>query len=287
MCPRSSVCDNIASFDIEGFVESSLDVMSVPERYFSQDGERHQIEKNTDDILEVLAEADCRATFFILGRIARDIPSLVARIARAGHEIACHGLFHRRLYNLEDKEAKESISAAKTYLEDAGGTAVYGFRAPDFSITQENRWMFDALRDAGYVYDSSVYPTDIHDVYGIGGFTETPFRMENGLVEMPMSTVKIGRRIPFGGGGYFRLYPYFITRLFTRMANQNGVPVMLYLHPYEVGEIVPFIREMTPLRRFRTYVGRSTTRRKLARYLRGFRFTRMIDYIRKEWPDHG
>lgn len=276
---------NILSFDIEGFLESSEEILDIPARYRSQREEAREIEVNTMKIVDVLGARHIRATFFILGRIARDMPHLVRTIADAGHEIGSHSFYHRRLYNLAPEQARAAVRDSKRALEDACGAAVVGFRAPDFSIVRSNQWMFDVLREEGYLYDSSVYPTGVHDVYGIGDFSSRPLRLPNGLIEVPMSTVRIlGKSLPFGGGGYFRLYPLWLTRMFGIRANRDGRPVVFYLHPVEMGLVVPRITEMHALRRFRTYVGIHGARHKLERLLDMFSFVPAIDYVRAHVP---
>ncbi|MBI2524628.1 MAG: polysaccharide deacetylase family protein [Candidatus Rokubacteria bacterium] len=271
---------NLLTFDIEGFIEASHDQMHVPAKYISEVGEAREIEVNTLKILELLEEFDQRATFFVLGRIGRDMPGLVRRIAAGGHEIACHSFDHRRLYGFPRPEVERFLVAAKRALEDASGRPVHGFRAPDFSIVEANAWVFDALREIGFVYDSSVYPIGFHDVYGIGGFPAVPFRMPNGLIEVPLSTVRLlNRNIPFGGGGYLRIYPFLLTKTLFAAANRRGVPGIVYLHPFEIGEIVPRIAEMTLARRLRTYTGVRSAREKLRALLSLFPFTRVVDYL--------
>ena len=254
---------NLLTFDIEGFIEASHDSLDVPGDYVSSHRQQEEIEVNTGAILELLAAAKQRATFFVLGRIARDLPALVRQIVGAGHELACHSLQHRRLYHFTAGEVRSLLSEAKHVLEDVSGQRVQGFRAPDFSITKTNAWTFDILRDLGFTYDSSVYPTSLHDAYGIGDFPRAPFRMVNGLVEFPMSTVRIlGANVPFGGGGYLRVYPLALTRWLCRM-----------------GRIVLPIRELGPVRRFRTYAGMAGAGDKLRVLLRSFHFIRMVDYL--------
>lgn len=275
------IAANLLTFDIEGFVESSHDSMTVPGRYVSESREAEEIEVNTLEILEVLAGFGQHATFFILGRIARDMPALVRRIAEAGHEIACHSFNHRRLFYFSRPEVRRFLGDAKRALEDASGQQVCGFRAPDFSITQVNLWVFDVLRELSFEYDSSVYPTGLHDVYGIAGFSRKPFRLSNGLIELPMSTVTIfGQNIPFGGGGYLRLYPLAVTRTLIRRANRKGEPCVVYFHPFEIGKIVPRIEELSPIRKLRTYGGVRTAKDKLRALLREFRFIRAIDFLK-------
>ena len=275
---------HILTFDIEGFIESSEEVIDVPAKYRSPQDERREIEVNTMKILEVLARHDARATFFTLGRIARDMPHLVRAIASEGHEVASHSFFHRRLFNFTPDQTRAAMRDSKRILEDASGTAVVGFRAPDFSITRANQWAFDILREEGFAYDSSVYPTGIHDLYGIGGFSTQPITLPGGLIEVPMSTVSIcGQAVPFGGGGYFRLYPLWLTRMLAARATHQGSPFVFYLHPCEMGVIVPRIREMSRARSLRTYVGIRNAAGKLERLLTSLRFCRAIDYVRQHF----
>ena len=254
--------------------------MHVPAAYLTVGFEDGAIERNTMSILGLLAEQRQKATFFVLGRIARDMPRLVRTIALQGHEVACHSFEHRRLYDFSRSEVKILLSSAKRYLEDVYGRPVVGFRAPDFSITQKNLWVFDLLGEAGFRYDSSVYPTGLHDVYGIKGFPRRPFRLPNGLVEIPMSVVMVGKTaIPFGGGGYLRMYPGLLTRACLRSLNRKGLPCVLYAHPFEMGDSVVRIPGMSLARRFRTYVGIQTVKRKLSRLLRDFCFLACEDYV--------
>ena len=282
--------DNLLSFDIEGFVESSHDIMEVPPQYLDERAENEAIGVNTRAILDLLDAHGQKGTFFVLGRIGRDLPKLVAEIAARGHEVGCHSYDHRRLYDFDAGQVRTFLADARRCLEDAAGTAVRGFRAPDFSITKKNLWCFDLLREAGFTYDSSVMPTGLHDVYGIGDFSRRPFRMANGLIEFPMSVVPLlGRNVPFGGGGYLRLYPAFLDELFFRRINREGLPGVVYLHPFEFGVRVTRIREMPPVRKFRTYVGIKSVPRKLSRLLRRFSFCTFADYLARhpvEEPAH-
>jgi polysaccharide deacetylase family protein (PEP-CTERM system associated) len=271
---------NLLTFDIEGFIEASQYTMQVPSKYISDELEREEIEVNTAGILDVLQEAGQVATFFVLGRIARDLPGLVRRIVDAGHELGCHGFYHRRLGDYGPDQLRQLVGDAKSRLEDIAGMPVQGFRAPDFSITAGNPWVFDVLRELGFTYDSSVYPTSLNDAYGIDDFPLVPFRMPNGLVEFPMSTVRmLGMNVPFGGGGYLRLYPLPLTRLLFRRTNRAGLPVIVYFHPSEMGLVIRRIEEMPAVRKFRTYVGITGARDKLRALLRSFPFTRMVDYL--------
>lgn len=271
---------NLLTFDVEGFVEASQDIVDSPPARRSPQREREEIELNTVAILDLLAELDQRATFFVLGRIGRDMTRLVRQIGEAGHEIACHSFEHRRLHRLAPQQVRAALGDAKRYLEDACGRTVGGFRAPDFSITDQNLWVFDLLREAGFSYDSSVYPTGLHDVYGIRDFPPGPVRLANGLIEIPLSALRVlGWGIPFGGGGYLRLYPLAITRWLYRAHNRQGWPGVLYLHPYEMGRVIPRIDGLSMVRTFRTYVGVKGAARKLAALIRERHFVAIEDYL--------
>jgi polysaccharide deacetylase family protein (PEP-CTERM system associated) len=271
---------NLLTFDIEGFVEASYDSMDVGNEHACENLEREEIEANTSEILCVLAEHDQRATFFILGRIALDMPDLVRQIASAGHEIACHGLVHRRLWLFTREEVSTALREAKFRLEDVAGRPVHGFRAPDFSITRNNLWTLDLLKELSFVYDSSIFPTALHDVYGISGFARSPLLLPNGLVEVPMSTIAVlGQNLPFGGGGYLRLYPLWVTKVLIRWMNRKQRPCVVYLHPYEMGKVVRRIEGLGVLRQIRTYAGLETAKAKLGELLESFEFTTMMSYV--------
>ncbi len=282
--PASPV-PHLISFDIEGFIESSHDSFVVPRRYLSAKEATREIEENTMVILESLAECSVTATFFILGRIARDMPNLVQQIAAAGHEIAAHSFEHRRLHQFDRRGSHEQLRLAKEYLEQSSGQPVIGFRAPDFSIVRDNLYVLDQLRELGYQYDSSVFPISFHDAYGLPTFPRVPFILPNGLIEFPLSTLEIaGARLPFGGGGYLRLYPLWLTRYFLHAAARQGVPTVVYLHPVEMGKVVPYISELSFLRRFRTYVGIRGARSKLICLLRKFKFVTFSSFLAGSSP---
>jgi polysaccharide deacetylase family protein (PEP-CTERM system associated) len=274
---------NLLTFDIEGFRDALHESISIPPDAKLDFSEKDIIETNTLEILSVLSECNTKGTFFILGWIARDMPSLIRTIAGEGHEIACHGFFHKRLFNLSKKEIEESVKGAKNSLEDASGSMVYGFRAPDFSIIKSNLWVHDLLKELAFKYDSSIFPISFHDVYGMENVPTSPFKLSNGLIEIPLSTVRLIKNIPFGGGGYFRLYPFSFTKLFLIITNKKGVPGVFYLHPYEMGKLVPKLDGIGLLRTFRTYYGITRTKDKLKKMLSAFEFVTAINYIRTEW----
>jgi polysaccharide deacetylase family protein (PEP-CTERM system associated) len=279
--PTSPVT-NALSIDVEGFVESNMQSFHIPNKYTNPTEENREIERNTDALLELLAEIDTKATFFFIGRLARDVPGLLKKVSEAGHEIGCHNYAHVRVFSTDKDEFKEKLRVAKLQLEDVSGQQVYGFRAPDFSITEESLWALDILRELGFIYDSSIYPFGLHDVYGIKDADPSIHTLPNGLIEFPLSTVGLlGKRIPFGGGGYFRLYPLWLTKHFLTKVNKQGHSAMFYIHPYEVGPVIPHIRGVSAYRKFRHYYNCKNGRARLKNLLKSFDFTTAIQILKE------
>jgi len=273
---------NAFSIDVEGFAESNVQSFHIPDKYINRSEGNLEIERNTDVLLEILDEVNIKATFFFIGRLARDIPGLVRKVAQAGHEIGCHNYLHVRIFNIGEDEFRGKLISAKHQLEDVSCQEVYGFRAPDFSITEESIWALDVLKETGFVYDSSIYPFGLHDVYGIKEANPLLHVLPNGLIEFPLSTVKLfGRRLPFGGGGYFRLYPLPVTKIFLSRLNKQGHSAMFYIHPYEVGPIIPRIPGLSAYRKFRHYYNCKNGSKRLKNVLRAFRFGPAIEVLRQ------
>jgi polysaccharide deacetylase family protein (PEP-CTERM system associated) len=228
----------------------------------------------TQRILDVLDRERVRATFFVLGWVAERQPSLVREIASLGHEVGCHGFGHEMIPRLTRDEFERDVTRAKAALEDATGRPVIGYRAPTFSVMRDTLWSLDVLCEAGFRYDSSIFPI-VHDRYGIPDAPRFPHRMKapSGaeLAEFPMSTVLVlGRRVPVAGGGYFRLFPYSLTRrAITRINVREGQPAMIYLHPWEIDPDQPRL-PVGPLTRFRHLVNVSKTEARLGRILADF-----------------
>jgi len=275
--------DNCFSIDVEGFIESNLQSFHIDNKYVSRSEETYEIQTNVNSFLAYLDSEGIKATFFFLGRIAEDIPRIVRETAECGHEIACHSNTHVRVFGQTKEEFRQGLECARKTLEDVSGREVCGFRAPDFSITKSNLWALDVLMETGFKYDSSICPTGIHDVYGIGDADPFIHRMKNGLVEFPVSVINIfGKRIPFGGGGYFRLYPITVTRFFADRVNDLGQPWMIYVHPYEVGPVIPGVTCLSPYRRFRHYYNCSNGQDRLKQLIRNYRFCTAADILKKK-----
>jgi polysaccharide deacetylase family protein (PEP-CTERM system associated) len=240
-----------------------------------------RIERNVERMLALLEDQHTHATFFTLGWIAERFPTLVQRIAAAGHEIASHGYAHQRASEQTHAEFFTDVTRAKKILEDISGAAVIGYRAPSFSIGEKNLWALDCLLEAGYRYSSSIYPIR-HDHYGMPGaprfaFRPTPCRR---LLELPATTIKVfNRNLPAAGGGYFRLLPYSVSRWSIRRVNNlDGEPCIFYCHPWEIDPEQPRPSGVSLKTRFRHYVNLSRTEQRLRTLLRDFRWGR-IDQI--------
>lgn len=262
---------NGLSFDIEDWFQVENLRSLFPHE--SWDGVELRVEVGTTRILEALAQSGQKATFFILGWIAERRPELVRRIAEAGHEIASHGYGHELVYKMAPESFRSDLRRSKQLLEDISGCAVRGYRAPSFSITRESLWAIDVLREEGFSYDSSVFPTSFHDRYGLEDYGASPYQWPNGLWEIPMAVAEVrGYRLPVAGGGYFRLFPYALSRRLLSGINTSGRPFAFYLHPWELDPDQPRVRTSRWLS-FRHYVNLESTRRKLHRLLHDFEFT--------------
>jgi len=222
-----------------------------------------------------------RGTFFTLGWLAERYPGLVRRIAAAGPEVASHGYAHQRASDLTPEAFTADIRLAKVILEDITGSAVSGYRAPSFSIGAANLWAHDCIAEAGYRYSSSVYPVR-HDHYGIPDAPRFPWRLPNGLVEVPISTVHmLGRNWPAGGGGFFRLLPYALSRWqIARVNAADRRPAIFYFHPWEIDPEQPRVTAATAKTRFRHYINLQHTEARLDRLLSDFSWGRADEVFR-------
>lgn len=193
-----------------------------------------RIEVGTCRLLDLLHEADTRATFFILGVAAESAPDLVREIARRGHEIATHGYAHEFVYQLGAEGFRADLQRSLEVLAALVSVPVVGHRAPYFSITRESPWAYDVLLECGIRYDSSVFP--VHNYrYGIPDAPRFVHEIRPGLLELPPSTWRVaGRNVPVAGGAYFRLFPYTLTRLGLRRAHVEQQPAVFYVHPWEL-----------------------------------------------------
>ena len=262
---------NALTFDVEDYFHVSDFESCVDRRQWDQFESR--VVPSTQKILDVLAAAGVRATFFILGWVAERQPDLVRTIHRAGHEIGCHSYWHQLIYRQEPDEFRDDLRQARDVIQEIIGEPVTTYRAPSFSITQQSLWALDILSEEGFLFDSSIYPTH-HDRYGMPGSPLAPhwiIRRAGEIWEFPLAVYRrYGYPLPIGGGGYFRLYPYAFTRKGLRAINAQGRPFAVYLHPWEFDPEQPRLRPGR-LRAFRHYVNLHRTEERLTRLLRDFR----------------
>ncbi|MCH7629558.1 XrtA system polysaccharide deacetylase [Novosphingobium sp.] len=249
------------------------------------DGLERRVERNCDAILGLFADTGIKATFFTLGWVAQRHPAMMRRIAQQGHEIASHGWDHARVFTLGREAFALDIARTRGVLEDATGCAVTGYRAPSFSIDARTPWAHEVLAEHGYAYSSSVAPI-AHDHYGWREAPRFAFRPVSGagLVEVPVTTAELaGRRMAAGGGGFFRLLPYGVSRWAIRQVNhREGRPAAFYFHPWEIDPAQPR-RKDAPLRsRLRHYTNLSVMAGKLRRLLGDFAWGRMDEVVARE-----
>ncbi len=247
------------------------------------DGYESRVVANTQRILELLAEHQTLATFFVLGWVANRFPSLIREIQRAGHELGSHSYWHRLVYLLTPEQFREDLRNSKAAIEDACGASVSTYRAPSFSITRKSLWALEILAEEGFTTDSSMFPVQ-HDRYGIpGGRPEIhEIQTKSGpLTEYPLTVFRAGRyTLPVGGGGYFRLYPYWLTRNLLKSVNSRAQrPFSFYIHPWEVDPNQPRLSGGSHASRFRHYVNLRPTVAKLSKLLTEFRFGTMCQSI--------
>lgn len=268
--------ENAMTCDVEDYFQVSafaphIDRSSWPVR-------ECRVEANVDRILYLMASANVHATFFVLGWIADRYPALIRRIASAGHEVASHGYNHLRASEQDVATFTDDIVRSKGLLEDIIGQPVSGYRAPSFSISAANLWALDAIRRAGYRYSSSIYPI-VHDHYGMPDAPRFAFypSCTDGLLEVPITTVRLANRnLPAGGGGYFRLLPYRLSRWMVRRVNtEDRQAAVFYFHPWEIDPGQPRPEGLGLKTRFRHYVNMSSMEARLRHLARDFRWERM------------
>ncbi|MDX2506919.1 MAG: DUF3473 domain-containing protein [Gammaproteobacteria bacterium] len=264
---------NALTVDVEDYFHVSAFAKSIDHR----DWDNHplRVEKNTHRLLDLFDESQVKATFFVLGWVADRNRNLVKEIAERGHEVACHGYSHQLIYNQTPEVFREETIRSKALLEDIVQVPVIGYRAASYSITRDSLWALDILAEAGFVYDSSIFPVR-HDRYGMPDAKEIPHILKtpqgHSLVEFPLSTAKIFKyKLPVAGGGYFRLYPYALTKAGLGQINRRQQPFIFYLHPWEIDPDQPRV-EASWFSRFRHYNNLDECESRLQRLLSDFEF---------------
>ncbi len=267
---------NAMSIDVEDYFQVSAFAPHI--RREDWDSLPCRVERNVDVILGLLDETHAKATFFTLGWIAERYPQVVRRIVDGGHELASHGYGHQRASDLTPEQFRDDITRAKRILEDLGGVAIRGYRAPSFSINRDNWWAVQELENAGYVYSSSIYPVR-HDHYGMPDAPRFPNRPNGaqGILELPPTTLPLmGRNLPAAGGGWFRLLPYSVSRWMLRRVNaQDQASCMFYFHPWELDAGQPRQSGLSARTRFRHYVNLHRMPDRLRQLLTDFEWDRV------------
>ena len=272
---------NALTIDVEDYFQVSA--MAPYIRRSQWDTIECRVERNVDRILALLARHDTRATFFTLGWVAQRYPQLVRNIVAQGHELASHGYGHERASDLSRDAFTQDIVRARRLLEDVGGVAVQGYRAPSFSIGEGNLWAFDCLQQAGYRYSSSIYPIK-HDHYGMPDAPRFAHAIRDGLIEIPITTVRLGQRnLPSSGGGWFRLFPYALSRwMIGRVNREDKAAAIFYFHPWEIDDGQPRVAGINLKTRFRHYVNIGRTEQRLNQLLGDFAWGRMDDIFLRQ-----
>jgi len=282
---------NALTVDVEDYFQVSAFAKSVDQNEW--DNFPLRVENNTRRLMDIFDEAQVKATFFVLGWVADRNRELVKEIAQRGHEVASHGYSHQLIYNQPPEVFREETLRSKQLLEDIIQVPVRGYRAASYSITKKSLWALDILADAGFKYDSSIFPVR-HDRYGIPDAEEAPHILKtpagNSLVEFPLSTAKVFKyKLPVAGGGYFRLYPYGLTRAGLRQVNSRKQPFIFYLHPWEIDPDQPAIKASL-FSRFRHYNNLAKCESRLQRLVRDFEFGtawQVLDSLGLVEPVHG
>ena len=265
---------NAMTIDVEDYFQVSAFAPHIARAEW--DTRECRVERNIDAILQMLDQHHTKATFFTLGWVAERYPQLVHDIVAQGHELASHGYAHQRASDQAPDIFFEDVHRAKNMLEDLSGQAVIGYRAPSFSIGKRNLWAYDTLLEAGYRYSSSVYPI-AHDHYGMPDSPRFTYEVRPGLIEIPITTVRLfERNFPSSGGGYFRLLPYPVSRwLIQRVNRLDQQAGMFYFHPWEIDPGQPRIAGISAKTRFRHYVNIAHTQDRLKRLLTDFSWGRV------------
>ena len=273
---QSAAITNAMTVDVEDYFQVSAFAGQIDRGDWQ--GMTCRVEANTERVLQLFNDTGVSATFFVLGWVAERYPALIRRIVQQGHELASHGYEHFRIHEQEPGPFREDVRRTKRLLEDVGGSPVVGYRAASFSLNEKTLWAVEILAGEGYRYSSSIYPIR-HDLYGMPAAPRFPFRHqgESRLIELPISTVRLmGRNLPCGGGGYFRLLPYALSRWAIRRVNRKEQrPCVFYFHPWEIDPEQPRMAESSLKTRVRHYTNLAQMETRLRAILSEFAWDRL------------
>lgn len=235
-----------------------------------------RVERNTYRLLELFEQHGVKSTFFTLGWVAERCPELISAIVSQGHEIASHGYGHQRATAMTRHQVHQDIERSKKILEDCSGQAILGYRAPSFSINESNTWVYDILIELGFKYSSSTYPIE-HDLYGVPSWPRFKYQRPEGIIEIPIPTLSNGaKNTGIGGGGYFRLYPYWMSKSrIDRYLNIEQQPYSFYFHPWEIDAEQPRIKSAPLKSKLRHYINISRMENKITRLMQDYRWDTM------------
>lgn len=274
---------NAITVDVEDYYQVSAFNKQVKKDQWESFESR--VYQNTHRILDIFDSNNIKGTFFVLGWVAERNQKLIKEISDLGHEVACHGYSHDLIYNQTPEKFLEETKKSKQIIEDIIATSVRGYRAASYSITAKSLWALDILAECGFTYDSSIFPI-MHDRYGIPGAKTSPHALQtekgNTIIEFPLSTVgTAARRFPISGGGYFRLFPYWLSKAGLRRVNNHDLmPFIFYMHPWEIDEGQPKIQS-SMLSEFRHYNNIDKFEARLRQLIHDFEFSSVADVLQR------
>lgn len=269
---------HILSFDVEEHFQVSAFWSDARRRQW--DRLESRVQQNTIRLAELLAQADTKATFFVLGWVAERNPGLVKALAKQGHEIASHGYGHELVTSQTDREFRDDVRRSKHILEDLTGERVFGYRAPSFSITDRTPWALPILVEEGYLYDSSINARfQRSEKVGKERGVREVITTAGNIFEVPLPTASLcGIQLPIAAGGYFRLLPYFASRMFLGQLEKAGTQLVMYLHPWEIDPDQPRMNGRL-VSKFRHYLNLKKTEPRLQCLLRDFSFAPVVESV--------
>lgn len=262
---------NIFTVDLEDWYQGN-EIIKFENKRKYQD----RVEYSTQKLLELLDQFSVKATFFILAHIAEEKSHLVKEIQMRGHEIASHGYSHELIFNQSINVFFNETKKSKEILEDITGSKIYGYRASNWSITEDTMWALDVIKEIGFEYDSSIYPFKTH-LYGVESAPIHPYIHDNGLIEIPPTVTTIfGKRLAFAGGFYLRFFPEFVLKFLHKKSLNKKYPLIYYIHPWEIDEDQPYDLNIPFFNRFIHYHNLKSTLPKLKMLFRNYDFTSIL-----------